>query len=473
MSNFRRVPITAGCAVAVTAVGLLTGCASQSERVSAELPAALEWGPHAAAAWPARDWFRGFGSAELNGLVSEALAGNLDLQAAAERIVQADARARQAHAALLPSVALNPNADFLAGHSSNGSSHELDYGVLLSASYEVDFWGRNRAKAQSAAYLGTAARADRETLRLTTEAAVAATYFQVLSLRERLVTARANVAAASTLLDVVQMRFKAGYATPVEVASERAALAALQAAIPTLEQSQTQALAALALLLGRPPEHFDVQGASLTSLHEPVVVPGIPAELLQRRPDVALAEANLAAAHADLAAARAALFPSLTLTAAGGAQNPAVNAAVDTLAGFGPSVSLTASLVQTIFDAGRLRAQAREAQSRERELLLAYRASILAALEDVETSLAAVARLDAARPAQEQLLAESERALEGATARYRKGYGDLLSVLQAQRTVYAARDALTQYRLARLQALVSLCKALGGGWQRDELDARH
>ena len=197
----------------------------------------------------------------------------------------------------------------------------------------------------------------------------------------------------------------------------------------------------------------------------------MPAELLRRRPDIALAEANLASAHADLQAARAAMFPSLTLTAAGGVQNPAVNAAVNTLAGFGPSLNLSASVVQTIFDAGRLRAQRREAESHEQELLIDYRASILSSLVDVENALSSMAHLDEGRAAQEQFLAQSERALEGARARYERGSGDLLSTLQAQTAVFAARDQLNQYRLARLQASVSLFKALGGGWQLDAIDA--
>ncbi len=463
---------TGPCLAAGAIAALLAACATPARRVDVPLPAKFEWDARAATpSWPTREWFRDFGSAELTSLMSEALQQNLDLQGAAERVVQADARARQAHAAILPGLELNPATDYLAGHSSSGSAHELDYGVMLTASYEVDFWGKNRAKADSAAYLSLASRADRDTVRLTTEAAVASTYFEVVSLRERLTTARANIDSARQVLGIVQSRFKAGYAAPVEVATQTAAVASLEAAIPELEQSQTRALSALAVLLGRAPESFTVQAESLSELHEPTVAPGMPAELLRRRPDIALAEANLASAHADLQAARAAMFPSLTLTAAGGVQNPAVNAAVNTLAGFGPSLNLSASVVQTIFDAGRLRAQRREAESHEQELLIGYRASILSSLVDVENALSSMAHLDEGRAAQVQFLAQSERALEGARARYERGSGDLLSTLQAQTAVFAARDQLNQYRLARLQASVSLFKALGGGWQLDAIDA--
>ena len=170
------------------------------------------------------------------------------------------------------------------------------------------------------------------------------------------------------------------------------------------------------------------------------------------------------AAHADLAAARAALYPSLSLTASGGVQNPAVQAAVITLSGVGPSLNIGAALVQTIFDGGRLRAIRAEAQAKDEELVTAYRAAILSALVDVENALGALRHLDEAREFQVESVAQSERAFEGARLRYKEGSGDYLAVLDAQRTLYTARDQFSQYKLARLQALVTLCKALGGGW---------
>jgi outer membrane protein, multidrug efflux system len=178
-----------------------------------------------------------------------------------------------------------------------------------------------------------------------------------------------------------------------------------------------------------------------------------------------VAEANLRAADANLVAARAALLPSLSLTAAGGIQNPAMQAAVITLSGPGPTLNLGAGLMQTIFDGGRLRALRAEAQAKDEELVAAYRGAILAALVDVENSLSAIHHLDAMREFENESLTQSERAFDGAQLRYRQGSGDFLTLLQAQQLMYAARDQYSQYRLARLQALVGLCKALGGGWQ--------
>jgi NodT family efflux transporter outer membrane factor (OMF) lipoprotein len=417
------------------------------------------------ASWPGKDWYAGFGSSELNALIEQAASDNLDLSMARARVVQADARARQAGAAILPSVDAGGNGNYLAGHSVNGSAHETDWAVLLSASYEVDFWGKNRAAVRSASRLAEASRADRDTVALTTQAAVADGYFQVLSLRERLVIANSNLEAAQKLLDIIQARFDVGLSNPVELASQKAALATAGLAIPELRRQEAEALAALALLLGRAPEQFSVQSRNLNSLLEPQIGSGLPSELLARRPDIFMAEANLKAANADLLAARAALFPSLNLTASGGVQNPALNAAVISLSGVGPTLNLGASLTQSIFDHGRLQALRAEAQAKDDELVAGYKAAILSALGDVENALTALDRLGDARALQEESVSQSERAFDGATLRYKAGSGDFLTVLEAQRTLYAARDQFSQYRFARFQALVALYKALGGGWQ--------
>jgi outer membrane protein, multidrug efflux system len=461
--------MAARCSLWILGASLLTGCTLHASRPSTpEVPKAfsrIEAAGTEVAKWPSSDWYRGFDSTELDSLIDTAVANNFDLQGARWRIEQALERAKQARAALAPTVDALGNTNYLTGHTGNGNLHETDWSALLSASYEVDFWGKNRASADSARDSLLASRADRDTLALTTLSAVANEYFQLLSLRERLTIARANVDAARSLADIVSSRYRAGLANPSEVAAERAALAAAQLQIPEMERLEEESSTALAAFLGRPPEGFAVQAASLDSLREPSVAPGIPAELLRRRPDILSAEATLAAASADTVAARAALYPSLNLTLQGGVANPAVAAAVDTLSGVGPSLNLGATLTQPIFDAGKLRAQSREVKAKEQEALTRYRSAILAALGDVENSLGALRHLNDARPAQESNLEESARAFEAARARYQHGNSDFLSVLEAQKALNAARDQYSLYRLARLQAVVALCKALGGGWQ--------
>jgi multidrug efflux system outer membrane protein len=450
------------------AMGLaLAGCATHNPAPPPQdLPVEFA-GSHGSAAaghWPAKDWYREFDSDELNSFVDLAEQNNWDVAAARARVAQADARARQAGAAILPSVDATGNANYLAGHSSQGGGHELDWSAMLSASYELDFWGKNRAAALSARLLAGASRADRDTVALTMLAGVSNGYFHILALRERLALAHANRETADQLLQVVQARFDAGLATPVELATQKSTYDTAQIAIVDLEQTEFEARTALALLLGRTPENFEIKGMPLDELREPAIAAGLPSELLRRRPDLVLAETNLQAGHADLAAARAAMFPNISLTAGAGVQNPALPATVLTIPGAGPSFALGANLVQPIFDHGRLKAQRDEVQAKEQELLAAYRSSIVSALIDVENALAEVHHLNVAREFQMENVAQSDRAFEGAKLRYQAGSGDYLTLLEAQRTLYLARDQLVQYKLARLTALVSLSKALGGGW---------
>jgi outer membrane protein TolC len=242
--------------------------------------------------------------------------------------------------------------------------------------------------------------------------------------------------------------------------------------VPQLQQQEVEALAVLALLVGRAPEGFTVAGERLDALAEPPLAAGLPSELLRRRPDLITSEYNLQAAHADLIVARAALFPSLSLTATGGVANPAVNAAVNVLAGTGWSLTAGASLVQTIFDAGRRRAVIQEATAKQEELVANYQSSILSALVDVEKALAAIHYLELQKEPQQRNVDQSERAFQGTQLRFREGAGEYLAVLESQRTLFAARDQLSQYKLARLQALLGLCKTLGGGWQHPTLSQK-
>jgi len=416
---------------------------------------------------PTQEWFRDFGSEELDALIASANTNSLDLQAANARLRQADARARAAGAAILPQVDFDANSTSFAGHSSNGSAHETDYGALISASYEIDFWGKNRSARTSAEASRKASEADRAVVALSTVTGVANTYFQVVALRERITLAKMALDNAHQVLDLVQARRSEGLGNPTELAQQRAAVANAEIHIKDLEQQEEAGRAALAILVGKMPGTLDVAAQQLSEFKSPRVAAGLPAELLARRPDVFAAEENLRAAHADLAQARAAFFPSIVLTGSGGVQDPAVNAAVITLAGFGPSLTLGAALTQYIFNGGRLRAVRDEAAAKEEEMLAQYRASTLAALWDVETALAATGHLEQQQESQRESVAQSELALSGAQARYRAGSGDFLTVLDAERSLFTAREQMSQYTLARLQAAVGLCKALGGGWAQE------
>jgi NodT family efflux transporter outer membrane factor (OMF) lipoprotein len=234
-----------------------------------------------------------------------------------------------------------------------------------------------------------------------------------------------------------------------------------RAGLLPLVVQERQLLFALAILLGRAPQAFDAAGSSLAGLAVPRIAPGLPAQLLMRRPDLASAEAQLAAADANLDAARAALLPSISLTGSAGL---ASNVLLNFLSAPAATLALGAALLQPIFDGGRLGAQVDIAESRQRELVAGYRKAVHAALADVEGTLAAAGRLAIQEGLQEQVVEQAQVALKLAEVRYREGADDLLSLLDAQRTLFQAEDQRSQIRLSRLQAAVSLYKALGGSW---------
>jgi NodT family efflux transporter outer membrane factor (OMF) lipoprotein len=331
----------------------------------------------------------------------------------------------------------------------------------LSASYEIDLWGRNASGLRSAEFSLRASRFDFETVRLTLLSGVASGYFQVLSLRGRLGIARENLEIAERVLKVVDARVRYGAVSALDLARQQAAVLTLRASIPPLELQERQTLYALAILAGRTPEGFDAAGATVTALAVPRVAPGVPADLLVRRPDLRSAEAQLASANANVAAARAALLPSISLTGSAGL---ASNVLVNFLSAPTAALTLGAALLQPIFDGGRLRGQVDVAASRERELVENYRKAILAALSDVEGALASVSRTADQETLQGQVVEQARIALRLAEIRYREGADDLLTVLDAQRTLFQAEDQLAQVRLSRLQASIGLVKALGGGW---------
>jgi NodT family efflux transporter outer membrane factor (OMF) lipoprotein len=426
------------------------------------MPTAYSESSNATAA-PTLDWWRSFGSVDLATLVAGALTANPDLAIAAERVLQAEAQVRIAGATLFPVV------DFRAGTShaetrvdgGNWKSAEAS-SANFSASYELDLWGKNAAGVRAARASLFASRFDRETVRLTLVTGVANAYFQLLSLRGRLAITRDNLAIAERVFKVVDARVRNGAASALDLARQQAAVLTQRAAIPPLELQERQTLFALAILLGKMPEGFDTAVATLTGLAVPRVAPGLPSQLLVRRPDLASAEAQLAAANANVAVARAAMLPAISLTGSAGL-------ASDVLLNFlnAPTAawSLGASLLQPIFNAGRLRAQVAVAASRERELVETYRKVILAALADVESALASGSRSADQELLQQQVVEQARVALRLAEIRYREGVDDLLTVLDAQRTLFQAEDQLAQIRLARLQASVGLFKALGGAWQ--------
>jgi outer membrane protein, multidrug efflux system len=459
---------------AVALVASLSGCAIVSPQLEPQVPMAGSWNESspadAAAVTPT--WWTSFSSPELASLVAEALAGSPDLAIAIERVNQAEAQVRVAGASLFPQLNLGGDASGRRSGSTVGKTAAVtDSGanIGLTASYELDLWGKNRAGVRAAQSSASASRFDRDTAQLTLVSGVAASYFDVLALRTRLAIARENLDTAQKVLDLVSARARNGAASALDVSRQQGTVSSQKAALLPLEQQERQTLAALAVLLGRPPEGFDVKATGITDLAVPSIDPGLPSTLLVRRPDLASAEAQLAAANADVAAARAAMLPTITLTGTAGLATAALTS-VSTM-GATAAASIAASLLQPIFDGGRLRGQKAVAESKERELVETYRKAILSSFADVEQSLAATSRLGQQEQLQEDVQTQAREALRLAEIRYRAGADDLLTVLDAQRTLFAAQDGLAQIQLNRLQAAVSLYKALGGGWSGADANA--
>jgi NodT family efflux transporter outer membrane factor (OMF) lipoprotein len=456
-------------------VHMLSGCILGSERPELAIgipPAYLAAGRAPDAALPAIEWWRGFRSAELTALIEEAHVANLDIAAAVGRILQADAQARLAGAPLLPAVDLN--ADVIRTRSSQNtpssdtnvavagrSPERTTYRASLSASYEIDFWGKNRAALRAAEQNAVASRFDREVVQLTTIASVANAYFQMLAAQDRLRVARQNQASASRILDLLQQRLAAGTASSLEIAQQESLVGTQRAAIPLLEQQLRQNIHALAVLVGRPPEYFALRGGSMSRLAIPRVTPGLPSDVLTQRPDIRRAEAALAAASADVESARAAFFPTIALTAEGGYQSTALKLLFRPESVF---YSVAAGLTQPIIDGGRLQGDLDLQRGRQEELLQLYRKAVISAFADVENALVAIQQTARRERLQREVVASSRRAFEISETRLREGTVDLVTSLNTQQSLFQAEDNLAQARLDHLLAVVSLFQALGGSW---------
>jgi len=446
----------------------LGGCSHlpKYDHPNLEIPAAWRGEQAQSPAWPSTDWWHGFGSPQLDDFIMQAQAGNLDLAAAIARVREADAQTRIAGAALLPAVGLGSSAarvrqpaSSTLGTGSRGT-YTL-YDAQVSASYEIDFWGKNRAALDAAKQSAQASRYSEETVALTTVTSVATSYFQILELRDQLAVTEGNLESAESVLKALQALLAAGTVTALDVAQQETTVAILQAQIPPLKLQLRQFIDALAILLGKPPEAIDVTSGTLADLSHPGVLPGLPSELLTRRPDVAMAEAELKAANADIAVARAAFFPSVQLTAQGGFESTALSSL------FGPAgflYTLAAGLTQPIFQGGRLRGQYQYSQAFYDELLQNYRKSVISAFQDVEDALVATQQTAEQERQQQVAVDTAQRAYEIATAQLRAGTINVLTVLNTETALFSAENTLVQVKLARLNASVSLFKALGGGW---------
>ena len=387
---------------------------------------------------------------ELNRLIDNVLAQNLDLAAALHRIEQARAQAKVAAAPLYPNVSAS-------GSASRTFQDPKDKTAVVGGanlSYEVDLWGKNRNQAQSADYRVDASQFDREALRLVVTADATNFYAQILSLNDRVGIAEFNLQSAQEILRIVEARFNAGSVSGLEVAQQRVAVNNFQTALALLVEQRSTTGNALAILLGLAPQEYSAPTAQLASLKMPAVNLTPPATLLTARPDIESAESALRAANADIGVARAAFFPSLTLSAstviAAGFGNPAAAAS-----------SLASSLLAPIFTGGQLTGNLENVTARQKELAVTYQKTVLTAFQEVEDALAALKSANDRAGIAHSSVIESQNAYNIAKAQFDAGAIDYLNLLDTQRSLYLAQDSEITTNQGQLLAFVQLRKALG------------
>jgi len=471
MSYFKHSPAWRSPVLPIAASLGLAACSVGPAYHRPQFSSPAVWSTQSAAQtaqWPATRWWQGFGSATLDDYVAQALTASDDIAAAVARVREADAQARIAGAALLPAVGVGAEAlreQAFAGGAGVGPPFN-EYAPVINASYEIDFWGKNRAAKRAAVLAAYASRYDQQTVVLTVLSGVASDYFQALEMRDRLQVAMNDLANAQHILDGLTLEQQVGTATALDVAQQASVVAVENATIPPLRQQLQQSMDALAILLGRTPESLQFHDAGLAQITAPPVTAGLPSELLARRPDVAEAEADLHAANANIVEARAAFFPNVTLTGSGGF----ASTALDTLVEPGSRIfSVAGTITQDIFEGGALRGQYQYTKARYAELLSDYHKAVISAFSDVEEALIAVQQT-AEQQRRQQLAADAaQKAFDYAQRQMAAGITNILTVLNTETTLFTAQDELVQVKFLHLQALVQLYQALGGGWQQSQV----
>lgn len=408
----------------------------------------------------AYDWWKSFGSDELNALMDQALTHNNDIKAAVYRIQQARSSVTVARSTLLPQASASGNLSRdrdIRGNNSFGDSDGYNAGVDIS--YELDLFGLNRAQLAGARANLLGSKFDADALALVVMGDVASTYFDLLGARERLRIADENLANSRDVLRIVNAQYEAGSTSGLEVAQQKSSLGSFEASRASALQEIKNYENALAVLIGRAPQTVTVEKNDFQNLQVPSIAAGQPSMLLTRRPDIALAESQLLAANADIGAARSAFFPNISL-------GVGLSAAASPISGPATAgLSTGASLLAPIFQGGRLLGNLGISQARQKELVENYRKTVLVSFQEVEDALAAERATADRETAYTTAVTQARKAFDISTARYKAGSIDFLTVLNSQVTLLQAQQNLSLARNGRLNASVQLFRALGGGWQ--------
>jgi len=463
---FKTASLLSGLAIVLA----LAACAISEKPVAPprDTPTAYKAGvPVAGLPRPRAEWWRELGSAELDRLEEAALANNKDLQVAIARVAQAQAQARVADAARHPTLDAFGRRELRAPADGPGSAatraewrSQNTYQLGLRANYEIDLWGRSGYAAESALALARASVHQRETVALTLTADVAESYLELLSLNERIAINARSLQNRRNSLDAFTRRARRGDATALEIAQQRVAVATAESLAASLAQRRERAFNRLAVLTGVSPAELKLESTSLAGVAIPAVDPGLPSELLCRRPDVRRAEAQLAAAQFDVHALRANLLPSFSLAGEIGFGARHIVALTHPASLF---MLAAGSFAHSLSDAGRRESQLEVARARQVELVHQYSATLLTALREVEDALATVQLTQEQRRALTEAVDASRASFEMQRKYFASGAVDYFQVLDAEQKMVASEDSSESARFDRLRAAIDLYKSLGGG----------
>ena len=465
--GWRNLRVQLGLFASMT---LLSACAvGHDYKTPVTAPVVLQNAPAAtySAAQPEADWWKLFGDPVLDGLVSQALAGNLDLKVAVARVDEARALFKDARLDQLPRVTASGGYQ-KSDQQQPGSNGERVEGETYTggfdAGWEIDLFGRVRRGVESARAEAGAAKADLRDAQVTIAAEVARNYLELRGAQARLAVANRNLETQRETVRLTKVRYDAGAGSPIDVASAQARLNATEAVIPALITAEKRANYRLCVLTGQRPGALNatlvVQNAEVTPLITALPI-GDATDLLRRRPDVQAAERRLAAQTAKVGVATADLFPRVRVTGFIGFLSGSAG-------GFGNSASKAWSVAPTVswppLDLGGAHQRLKAAQARNDASLAIYDQTVLGALEDLENALVGYRQQQAQLVSLTNQAAASRRAAELARIQYKEGGIDFLVLLDAERTLLAAEDSLTVAETGVNTNVVAIYKALGGGW---------
>ena len=415
------------------------------------------------------NWWEMFQDEQLNALEAQVPKANQTLRISAANFSQARSQVLSARSGLFPNIGVGPNisTNRVSGNNPTGANG-LQYGLFslpVSASWDADFWGRIRKTIASAREQYQASAADLENVKLQLQTELAVDYFETHIIDAQKQLLDENVSAYQKALQLTTNRFEGGVAAKAEVEQARTQLDQTQAQNIDLGASRAQYEHAIAVLVGRNPEGFRLPFLALKRTPPPIPL-GVPSLLLQRRPDIAAAERQVAAANEQIGIAKAAFWPDLVITATGGLQAGSI---IDWFAWPSRFWAVGPQLAQNIFDAGQRRAQLQIAQAGYESTVANYRQTALVAFQEVEDNLATLRVLEQESGTQHEATVAAERSVELTISRYKGGLSTYLDVITAQTIALTNERSEVDLLRRRMDASVLLIKALGGGWDVSQL----